>query len=258
MNPLSAAARLAAAGAALIAASASSAPARPQVTSLWDIQGSSTWTAPRELAQGDPLIELPILPQGLIELTEDFSDGLLRKGDLLYKVSIEGGAVYCTLDPQPMIANEGKFAHTILVCLADTDGDGAFEGYYRRRAAAGIPLIFGEVPAKLLPLGDVKYEARPTAGIAGVFAMRILLDSDPAKARQLRFTYSAGDPKGSEAGTIKLTATAEVKNGNYPQRFEVLGGFFELTGVNGGKAVVRMISPTAPYPFMVEEGTVKL
>jgi hypothetical protein len=258
MSPFIASARLAVAAAGLLAAAALSAPSRPVVTSLWDIQGSGQWTAPKELAKGDPLLELSILPQGMIELTEDMNDGLLRQGDLLYKLTTQGGAVYCTIDPQPMIANEAKFAHTILVCLVDGNADGIFEGYYRRRAAAGIPLIFGEVPSKLLPVGTVKYEARPPANVAGVFAMRILLDSDPAKAKQLRFTYSAGDPKGSEAGTIKLSAVAEVRNGNYPQRFEVLGGFFELTGVNGGKAVVRMISPTAPYPFMVEEGTVKL
>lgn len=258
MNPLFAGTRLAVAAAGLLAAAALSAPARPQVTSLWDIQSSGQWSAPKELAKGDPLLELPILPQGMIELTEDVNDGLLRQGDLLYKLTTHGGAVYCTIDSQPMIANEAKFAHTILVCLVDGDSDGTFEGYYRRRAAAGVPLIFGEVPSKLQTVGTVKYEARPPANISGVFAMRILLDSDPAKAKQLRFTYSAGDPKGSEAGTMKLSAVAEVRNSNYPQRFEVLGGFFELSGVNGGKAVIRMISPTELYPFVVEEGTVKL
>ena len=38
----------------------------------------------------------------------------------------------------------------------------------------------------------------------------------------------------------------------------VLDGVFELTGVSNGKAVVRMLTPTGPYPFLMERGSIKL
>jgi hypothetical protein len=245
--------------AGLLAATAlAAAPTGREVTALWNIQGSGTWPAPRELAKGDALLELPILPPGLIELSEDLPGGTLRAGELLYKLTAQSGTVYCTVDAQPMIGNENKFGHTILVCLVDADNDGTFEGSFRRRASAGVPLIFGEVPAKLQPVGPARYEQRPPSSIGGAFLMRILLDGDPAKPKALRFTYSAGAADGEEANIMKLSEYAEVPNKNYPRQFEVLGGLFELTGVKDGKAVVRMISPTAPYPFIVEPGTVKL
>jgi hypothetical protein len=249
---------LAASAAALLATAALAAAANREVTSVWDIQTSGRWAEPREVAKGEPLIELDIVPPGLIELMDELPDVPLRQGDLLYRLTTRSGAVYCTVDSQPMIANENKFAHTILICLVDNDGDGTFEGHFRRRAAAGVPLIFGEVPAKLQPVPAIRYEQRRPSSIAGAYKLRILLDSDPAKAKQLKFTYSAGDPKGEVANTMKLAAVTEVPNRNYPQSFEILGGVFELTGVKDGKAVVRMVAPTSDYPFMVEPGTVKL
>lgn len=241
----------------LAATAAVPAPAGRELNSVWDIEASERWTGPREVAKGEPLIELDIVPPGLIELMDELPDVPLRQGDLLYRLTGQSG-IYCTVDGQPMIANENKFAHTIVICLVDDDGDGAFEGHFRRRAAAGIPLVFGELPSRLQPVPAIRYERRPPSSVAGAFKLRILLDSDPAKARQLKFTYSAGDPKGEVANTMKLAAVTEVPNRNYPQSFEILGGVFELTGVSNGKAVVRMVAPTSDYPFMVEPGTVKL
>lgn len=242
---------------ALLAATAAlPAPARREMNSVWDILTSGRWTEPREVAKGEPLIELDIVPPGLIELSDELPDVPLRQGDLLYRLTAQSG-IYCTVDGQPMIANENKFAHTIVICLVDNDGDGTFDGHFRRRAAAGVPLIFGEVP-RLQPVPAIRYEQKPPSSIAGAYKLRILLDSDPAKAKQLKFTFSAGDPKGEVANTMKLAAVTEVPNRNYPQSFEILGGVFELTGVRDGKAVVRMLTPTSDYPFMVEPGTVKL
>jgi hypothetical protein len=258
MSTIRPAVGLAALGALFLASAAIPAGVSREVTSIWDINASGRWTEPREVAKGEPLIELDIVPPGLIEIMDDLPDVPLRQGDLLYRLSWQSGAVYCTVDAQPMIANENKFAHTMLICLVDGNGDGTFEGHIRRRAAAGVPLIFGEIPSRLQPVPAVRYEQRQPSSIAGAFKLRILLDSDPAKAKQLKFAYSAGDPKGEVADTMKLATVTEVANRDYPQSFEILGGLFELTGVKDGKAVVRMIAPTSDYPFMVEPGTVKL
>jgi hypothetical protein len=248
----------AAAAAALLIAGAAWAAEGPAVSSLWDIQPSEAWTAPRELAKGEVLVEPAILPKALIEIMEDVPGGaggdyLLRRGDLLYRLTTAAGAVYCTIEGQQMIGSEARFAHTILVCLVDADSDGTFEGHYRKNATRGVPVIFGSVPATLRPLGPVRHESRPPSTVAGRYSMRVELDSDPAKGKPLRFTYTSA----AGGNTLLLTASARVPNGPYPQSFEVLGGYFQLIGVNGGKAVIRMISPTTPYPFLLEPESIK-
>jgi len=241
------------AAAALLSAGAAWAAGEVEIVSLWDIQPSETWTAPHEVGKDEVLVEPAILPKALIEIIQDVPGGaggfaLLSKGDLLYRLSTTSGAVYCTIQTQAPINAEARFGLNMLVCLVDAARDGTFEGHFRRHATPGVPVIFGSVPPKLKPLGPLRYEARPPAALAGRFTMRIKLDSDPAKARLLRFSFASAEG----ASTQALTATAKVANGPYPQRFEALGGYFELTGVNGGKAVIRMISPTTPYPFMME------
>src|SRR5688572_30829028 len=89
---------LAVLGGVLLASAALPAPASREVTSVWDILTSGRWTEPREVAKGEPLIELDIVPPGLIELMDDAPDVPLRQGDLLYRLSFQNGAVYCTAD----------------------------------------------------------------------------------------------------------------------------------------------------------------
>ena len=258
MTMLRIAAGVAAIAAGLFAASALPAARGPEVASIWDIQGATPWTEEHAVGNTETLIELPIHPRGLIKIGEDVPGGplglpLLRQDELLYKVTVQGTGLYCTVDAQEPIANEARFAHTILICLVDRDGDGRFEGYFRRGASKGVPLIFGTVPEELKPIGAISYEQAPPAALADTFTMRVKLDSDPAKAKKLRFVYEAGHGK----NVLPLTVVTEVRNSAYPQVFELLGGLFELTGVRDGKAVIRMTSPTTLYPYMVEAGTVK-
>ncbi|HEY5721626.1 MAG TPA: hypothetical protein VIT45_04820 [Allosphingosinicella sp.] len=254
--------RLAAAIAAtsLIAAGAWAAAGR-QMNSVWDIQPSETWSEPKEIGKGELLVDPAMHARGLIEIMEDV-DGpggemLLREGDKLYQIATSAGSVYCTTDDQPKIGNEGKFTLIVLVCLVDSNRDGTFDGHFREPATKGVPIVFGDVPTKLRANGAIRYEQRPTNATGGRFRMRVELDSDPAKAKTLRFTYSTADTV-EEANKQLLQTVTEVRNGNYPQRFAVLDGVFELTGVSNGKAVVRMLTPTGAYPFLMERGSIKL
>jgi|GEM_PF-5747384 len=249
-----------AAGTALIATTAWATAGR-QMESVWDIQRSETWSAPREIGKGELLVDPAMHPRGLIEIMENVQAGsgqdLLFKGDKLYLVSTAAGAVYCTTDDQPKINNEGKFSVIVLVCLVDSNRDGTFDGHFREPATKGVPIVFGDVPKTLRSNGAVRYEQRPTNATGGRFRMRIELESDPVKAKTLRFTYTMADT--AEAANKQLLQTvAEVRNSAYPQRFVVLDGLFELTGVSNGKAVVRMLTPTGPYPFLMERGTINL
>ena len=251
---------IALAATSLVAAGAWAAAGR-QLNAVWDIQPSETWSAPKEIGKGDVLVDPAMHARGLIEIMEDV-DGpageiLLRQGDKLYLISTNAGLVYCTTDDQPKINNEGKFTLIVLVCLVDADRDGTFEGHFREPATKGVPIVFGDVPAKLRTNGAVRYEQRPTNATGGRFRMRIELESDPAKAKTLRFTYSTADTV-EEANKQLLQTVTEVRNGGYPQRFAILDGVFELTGVRNGKAVVRMLTPTGPYPFLMERGSIKL
>jgi hypothetical protein len=248
------------AAASLVAAGAWAAAGR-QLNSVWEIQPSETWSAPKEIGKGELLIDPAMHARGLIEIMEDVDgpsgDILLRQGDKLYLVATNAGTVYCTTDDQPKINNEGKFIVILVVCLVDSDRDGTFEGHFREPATKGVPIVFGDVPTKLRTNGAVKYEQRPTNATGGRFRMRIELDSDPAKSKTLRFTYSTADTV-EEANKQLLQTVTEVRNSNYPQRFALLDGVFELTGVSNGKAVVRMLTPTGPYPFLMERGSIKL
>jgi hypothetical protein len=245
----------------LIAAGAWAAAAGRQLNAVWDIQPSETWSAPKEIGKGELLVDPAMHARALIEIMEDVEGGggeiLLRQGDKLYLVTTNAGAVYCTTDDQPKINNEGKFTLIVLVCLVDSNRDGTFEGHFREPATKGVPIVFGDVPTKLRPNGAVRYEQRPTNATGGRFRMRIELESDPAKAKTLKFTYTTADTV-EDANKQLLQTVTEVRNGGYPQRFAVLDGVFELTGVSNGKAVVRMLTPTGPYPFLMERGTIKL
>ena len=244
----------------LIAAGAWAAAGR-QLNAVWDIQPSETWSAPKEIGKGEVLVEPAMHARGLIEIMEDVEgpagEIMLRKEDKLYLITTNAGLVYCTTDDQPKINNEGKFTVILLVCLVDSNRDGTFEGHFREPASKGVPIVFGDVPTKLRTNGAVKYEQRPTNATGGRFRMRVELESDPAKAKTLKFTYSTADTV-EEANKQLLQTVTEVRNGNYPQRFAVLDGVFELTGVSNGKAVVRMLSPTGHYPFLMERGSIKL
>jgi hypothetical protein len=244
--------------AAGLLASAALAASGPEVASIWDIQPSGAWTEEHLLAKDDVLVEPAIHPRGLIQIQEDVSGGpagepLLHKDDLLYRVTVQGAALYCTADAQRPVSNEARFAHTILICIVDRDSDGTFEGYYRKGASKGVPLIFGTIPAELKPVGAIRYSELPTAALGAHFKMRIKLDSDPAKGRQLRFIYEAGYGD----NYLPLTIVTEVRNGSFPQVFEALGGLFQVTGVRDGKVVIKMTSPTTLYPYMLEAGSVK-
>ena len=83
--------------------------------------------------------------------------------------------------------------------------------------------------------------------------MRVVLGSNPAKAKQLRFHYAVSGDKGE----VPLAGTTKVANGPYPQRFDVLGGRFELSGVRDGKAIVRMLAPTRAQPFAMQSTYIK-
>jgi hypothetical protein len=230
-----------------------------RVSSIWDIQASEAWAGEREIGKGDLLVAPDILPQALIALTEDVAgEGgktLLRRGDLLYRLTTARGAVYCTVDRQKKTGTESLTvgALGVLVCPVDTDSDGVFEGYYRKIATDGVPIIFGSVPAALKPIGPIRYEARQPAMLAGRHAMRVTLASDPARAKHLRFVYAAG----SEQSAVPLARTTKVASGPFPQHFEVLGGRFELRGVRDGKAIVHMLAPTRPHPFGMQSTYVR-
>lgn len=249
------------AAASLIAAGAWAAAPGREMNAVWDIQPSETWSAPKEIGKGDVLIDPAMHARGLIEIMEDVTgpEGgqLLVRGDKLYQIATNAGSVYCTTEDQPKIGNEGKFTLILVVCLVDSNRDGTFEGHFREPASKGVPIVFGDVPTKLRSNGPVRCEQRPTNATGARFRMRVELDSDPAKAKTLKFTYSTADTV-EEANKQLLQTVTEVRNSGYPQRFAVLDGVFELTGVRNGKAVVRMLSPTGPYPFLMERGSIKL
>ena len=254
--------RTAFAGFLLLAGAAGAwAAAGRQMNSVWDIQPSETWTAPKEIGKGELLVDPAMHARGLIEIKENVlgsaGEDLLREGDKLYLITTNAGLVYCTTDDQPKINNEGKFSVIVLVCLVDANRDGTFEGHFRRPATKGVPIVFGEVPTKLRSNGTVKYEQRPTNATGGRFRMRIELESDPAKSKTLKFTFTTADTV-EEANKQLLQTVTEVRNSGYPQRFAILDGVFELTGVSNGKAVIRMLTPTGPYPFLMEQGSIKL
>ncbi|KEO90905.1 hypothetical protein EH31_07660 [Erythrobacter longus] len=199
-----------------------------------------------------------LLPPSAAKLTEaitdDDGDTVAQAGDELYGVLAGSGRVYC-LNEKPEINPVGAlFVGAVLQakCFKDVDGDGVFDGSFKKKLGNGFfPQLSGKHRKKLRQISGGSFETIDPRDLKRAYYVAVKFEGRGflglASSRFFSVEFG-GDDASSE-----LTRQYSTKGDDLPSTVEIsgLGASFTVLGFEDDAIRVRIDDPFDEQPFAV-------
>ncbi|HLL29359.1 MAG TPA: hypothetical protein VK403_00020 [Allosphingosinicella sp.] len=207
----------------------------------WIVQPIQTPDAPVRASPGDEILRQRVLPRGVAVLrdlyTESGARWTVQPGTELFEAQGSAAAIYCPLDNRPpssLVKILSVSPSNDHLCFIDRDRDGCFEMSFRTvNSYSDLPGVFGSIMPSDKRITPLRYEVVDPTSLSR--ETTVTLRYARRKGNRLEFTVAYGWPE-------RLTAVPgpRVSIKTLPARFELLGGRFVVTEVNGNDIVVEV------------------
>ena len=238
-----------AAGALGIACLVAAGPAAGQsrrLVSLWTIEPAPPPIGIRNLAGKEEVLRQRLLPTGLAELAQAWSDAesqdSLPAGTQLIEATSSAGAVYC----------EGEMTEgpaTRLSCFLDADRDGRFESRFKATSSTpALVMLSTKMPKVLKPLAvplEYKVVDPATSRIPAFVAIERRNFFNIYGRENFMIAFGTGDDK------KRITDPVGFKATDMPKEMTILGARFTAISETDGKMAVEVHSGMPAQPFAV-------
>ena len=233
----------------LAAPSMAEGPSR-NLQSMWVIQPAAAPAGERLLASGEFVLRQRLLPSGLAELDAPVSinDETLPAGTQLVEAQTSGIKVFCV----PGVPRQKLVGASFQPCLMDSDGDGAFEGWFSALSQTkSILMLTGKYPKKPRAIAATRYREVSPATMRDEYFVAIERRNyfNIYSRESFMIAFGLGDR------VERLTAPVSFKSEEMPRELTVLGSRFTALSEQDGKMLIRVSQAMPMQPFAVATTT---
>jgi hypothetical protein len=230
-----------------------------QINNKWTIKNTDASKNDFLVSGGQWIIKQPLIPEGLAEISDDFSIEVnsgrnlisVKKGHQLIEVTNSKG-VFIFCDPKNV--RQYLIKRNYHLCFIDEMADGTFNSFFiTPSSVSGILAVEGYYPRKPKPMNQVSYLRLPADDLSGGYFVGIELIKDISIfGNGIQFSISFGQEDQKELG--RITEKIEFSEKMIPGNLQIIGANISILSRDARTLRVKVLNTIPQQVFSIKTG----